>query len=433
MSTTARRYGVLLTGLVLTVASFAAASAPTSAVAAGAPRPSRPRAVVPAGFTDTIIAAHIHKPVALAATPDGRILVVDQSGKVRVIENDVLLATPALDISAQVCSNVSERGMLGLAIDPDFAVNGFVYVYYTFKKFPVCDRDTVDVPVNRVSRFKMVGDTIRPRSEKILVDEMISYHGIHNAGMLGFGHDGMLYASVGDGGCDYEGAHGCDAQNTIAQRTNSLQGKVLRITPNGGIPRGNPFTGPGTARCNQGAIAAGMRCQEIYLFGLRNPFRFAFDPNSVKTRLFVDDVGQGTWEEIDQAVKGANYGWNTREGPCATGSVVDCGAPPPGFTNPIFAYTHAAAGCEAITGGAFIPSGVWGAQYSGGYFFGDFVCGQIFLLLPDGAGGWTSTPFASGIGIGGPVALLFGPHAGATSLYYTSIAHGGEVHVIDQT
>ena len=387
---------------------------------------------VPAGFTDSLVAA-AHKPVALAETPDGRILVVDQAGIVRVIEDGAMLATPALDISVKVCATNNERGMLGIAVDPAFASNGYVYVYYTFKKFPICQRDIVDVPVNRVVRFTMVGNTINPSSEKVLIDEMTSYHGNHNAGAVGFGNDGMLYASVGDGGCDYTGASGCDTANAISQSTNTLQGKVLRIKPSGGIPKRNPFVGAGTARCNHGAIAVGMTCQEIYLLGLRNPFRFAFDPNSVKTRLFVNDVGAGTWEEIDKAAKGKNYGWNQREGPCVTGSLVDCGPPPAAFTNPIFAYGHAATGCEAITGGAFVPNGLWGAVYDGGYLFADYVCGKMFLLLPDGSGGWTSTEFATGLALGGPVALMFAPHGASTSLYYTTYANGGEVRVIDKT
>jgi glucose/arabinose dehydrogenase len=322
--------------------------------------------------------------------------------------------------------------MLGIAVDPNFAANGYVYVYYSFKKFPICKRDITDVPVNRVVRFTMVGNKIRSPSEKILIDEMISYHGNHNAGDVGFGKDGMLYASVGDGGCDYTGASGCAEANAISQRGNTLQGKVLRIKPSGGIPNSNPFTGAGTARCNDGAIDSGMTCQEIYLLGLRNPFRFAFDPNSIKTRLFVNDVGADTWEEIDKAGKGKNYGWNVREGPCVTGSLVDCGTPPPGLTNPIFAYSHPATGCASITAGAFVPNGLWGSAYDGGYLFADYVCGKIFLLLPNGSGGWTSTEFASGLSAGGPVALMFAPHGASTSLYYTTYANGGEVHVVDK-
>jgi glucose/arabinose dehydrogenase len=421
---TARRHGVWVTGLLLTVASFAVAGA--GAGAATTPRPS----ALPPGFTDTVI-ANFRKPVGFAALPDDRILAVQQVGKIHVIQDGALLPTPALDISAKVCNTNSERGMLGVAIDPNFVTNGYVYVYYTFKKFDPCKRDMVDVPVNRVSRFTMTGNTIDPASEKILIDEMISYHGNHNAGDLGFGKDGFLYASVGDGGCDWEGAHGCDKSNGIAQRLNTLQGKVLRIKANGNIPASNPFTGAGTARCNHGAVADGTKCQEIYLYGLRNPFRFAFDPNATKTRLFVNDVGLGTWEEIDKAVKGANYGWPAREGPCATGSVVDCGRVP-GFTNPIFAYTHTPGNCDAVTGAAFVPAGTWGGAYDGTYFYDDFVCGKIFILQSDGSGGWTSSTFATGFSSGGPVDILFGPHNGTTSLYYSSLANGGEVHVIDK-
>jgi glucose/arabinose dehydrogenase len=390
---------------------------------------------LPAGFTDTVVAS-LSRPITLAETPDGRILVVDEGGLVEVIKNGTLLATPALDISTKVCSRNYERGMLGLAVDPNFSTNGYVYAYYTFKKFPQCHTRT-DVPVNRVSRFTMTGDTIDPASEKILVDNMLSYYGDHNAGDLGFGKDGMLYVSVGDGGCDYTvGPKACDQNNNtnaISQSLNTLQGKVLRITPTGRIPASNPFTGPGTARCNHGYNVAGLKCQEIYLYGLRNPFRFAFDPNSAHTRLFVNDVGQDSWEEIDQAVKGANYGWNVREGHCAEGSLTDCGAPPAGMTNPIFDYSHAATGCAAITGSAFVPNGLWGTGYHAGYLYADYVCNEISLLLPDGAGGWTASPFATGLAPGGPIAMRFAQHAGHTSLYYTTYANGGEVHVVDHS
>jgi hypothetical protein len=103
------------------------------------------------------------------------------------------------------------------------------------------------------------------------------------------------------------------------------------------------------------------------------------------------------------------------------------------MTNPIFSYNHGATGCQAITGSAFAPNENWGLTYDGGYFYGDFICGKIFLLMPDGTGGWTSTEFATGLGIGTPIAMMFGPHGAATSLYYTSIANGGQVHVIDKT
>jgi glucose/arabinose dehydrogenase len=424
---------VLTVGVIGALIGAGALAATGVSSASGAPRRARVEHL-PAGFTDTLVAT-VQQPVALVPTPDGRLLVADRAGFVRVIDaTGALLPNPALDLSARVCFG-GERGLLGLAVDPNFATNHFVYAYYTFNKFDKCRRDVVDVPENRVSRFVMHGDTIDPASEKILVDGMKAYHGNHNGGDLGFGQDGFLYVSVGDGGCDYRvGPTACDPKNTIAQSLETLEGKVLRITRAGAIPKGNPFTGPGTVRCNVGPAPAGERCREIYLYGFRNPFRFAFDPNAVGTRLFVDDTGEATWEEVDEAVSGANYGWNVREGPCKRASTTDCGPPPVGMTNPVFAYSHAATGCGAITGGAFVPDGLWGADYDGGYLVSDYVCDRIFLLVPNGTGGWKSKVFARGLAIGGPIELRFAPHNGTPALYYTTFttnANQGQVRVIE--
>jgi hypothetical protein len=185
-------------------------------------------------------------------------------------------------------------------------------------------------------------------------------------------------------------------------------------------------------RCNTRPAPLFTVCREIYLHGLRNPFRLAFDPNSSGTRFFVNDVGQETWEEIDRAVKGADYGWNIREGHCATGSTTDCGPPPTGLTNPIFDYGRTG-GCGTITGGAFVPTAVskaWGAKYRWGYFYADYLCNKIFLLTRGFLGHWSSTTFAMALGPAGPVALLFAPRGGTTSLFYTTYANGGQVHVI---
>ena len=160
----------------------------------------------------------------------------------------------------------------------------------------------------------------------MLIDNIPSPAGNHNGGDVQFGKDGNLYVSVGDGGCDYAGNSGCAGLNDAARDEHVLVGKILRITPSGAIPADNPFTGSGTARCNaSGATSAGMRCQETFAWGLRNPFRIALDPNAADTR-FHQDVGQGTWEETDLGAAGADYGWNLREGRCATGSTTNCGA-----------------------------------------------------------------------------------------------------------
>jgi glucose/arabinose dehydrogenase len=410
--------------LVLVIAAAIAGATMVSGTAV-----ARDRAQLPAGFHDTLVAT-VEDPLALAPIPDGRMLVADQQGKIFVLlANGKLAAKPALDLTAKVCAGFSERGVLGVAVDPAFASNRFVYVYYTFRNHTQCPTLSADSPVDRVARFEMHANTIDPASQKILIDGIVSYTGNHEAGALGFGRDGMLYVSVGDSRCDSTGASGCDGDNATARRGNTLHGKVLRITKTGGIPSDNPFRGAGTARCNRGDTGRHKICQETYLRGLRNPFRFAFDPNAKGTRLVVDDVGQDKWEEIDVAKPGADSGWNVREGDCVEGSVTRCGRPPAGMTNPIYAYRHQH-GCGTITGGAFVPKGVWPARFRSDYLYADYLCGRISRLVPDGAGGWTSKPFVTGLGAGSVIALQFAPRGAKTALYYTTYANGGELHAI---
>jgi glucose/arabinose dehydrogenase len=339
-----------------------------------------------------------------------------------VLSGGTLLATPALDLSTVICSE-SERGLLGVAVDPQFASNRFIYVYYTYRRADPCSSTNA---VNRVSRFVLADtNTVDRASETILIDNIPSTAGNHNGGDLQFGKDANLYISVGDGGCDYAGT-GCAGSNDASRDQNVLLGKVLRITPTGAIPAGNPFQGLGTGRCNLAGRTTAARCQETFAWGLRNPFRMAFDPNAPATRFYINDVGQNVWEEIDDGVAGADYGWNVREGHCANASTTNCGAPPAGMTNPIHDYSHAATNCGSITGGAFVPGGVWPAAYDGGYLFGDYVCGRIFALTPAG----TRTIFADQLGASSAVHLAFGPHGATQALYYTSYQSGGTVHRI---
>jgi glucose/arabinose dehydrogenase len=380
---------------------------------------------VPAGFEDTLVAT-VASPTGLAFTPDGRLLVTTQPGRLRIVENGVLLATPALDLASTLCTN-SERGLLGVAVDPAFATTGFIYLYYTWNKFGACGQNTATTPVNRVSRFTMSGNAVSRSSELVLIDNIPSPNGNHNGGDLHVGRDGFLYVSVGDGGCDYRGDSGCAGQNDAARDLNVLLGKVLRITRTGGIPAGNPFTGADSARCGAtGSAAAAQKCQETFAWGLRNPFRLAFDPNAAGTRFFINDVGQAVWEEIDEGRAGADYGWNVREGHCANNSTTNCGAPPAGMTNPIFDYRHAD-GCASITGGAFVPAGAWPVAFEGAYLFSDYVCGTIFTLTKSATGTYVRAVFASGLGASSAVAMIFGPHGGGQALYYTTFAAGGQV------
>jgi glucose/arabinose dehydrogenase/PKD repeat protein len=395
--------------------------------------PAIAEATLPPGFEDTLVAKELLA-TALDFTPDGRMLVAAKYGHVYVYRNGTRLPGPALNLNARVCGD-EERGLLGIAVDPEFESTHHVFVYYTFKKYGTCARAAPpNGPVNRVSRFTLRDDnTVDLASEVVLLDEIPSPAGYHNAGGLYFGKDNFLYVAVGDGGCDYAGDSGCASGNNASRDQNVLLGKVLRITTSGGIPSDNPFRGSDSARCNLTARTdPGKRCQEIYAWGLRNPFRLGFDPNAADTRFFINDVGQENWEEIDLAQRGADYGWNVREGHCATNSTTNCGPPPSGMTNPIYDYSHSS-GCSAITGGAFVPNGLWPASYDGKYLFADYVCGNIRAL---GATflGYVASDFASGLG--GVVDLTFGPWGSSRALYYIAWAlgdQGFQIHRVTYT
>jgi glucose/arabinose dehydrogenase len=376
----------------------------------------------PPDFTDTRVTS-VDSPTALAFTPDGRLLVTSEPGRLWVYKDGALLANPAVDISGKVCTN-GARGLLGVAVDPNFATNHYIYLFYTFKKHGVCPQNTANVPVNRVERY-VLSDSNTATPDKILLDNIPNMHH-NNAGDLRFGKDGYLYVTVGDGACDYAGDSGCGGENDASRDPHILLGKVLRITRDGGIPTTNPYTGTDSARCNlTGRTDIGKKCQETFASGLRNPFRFAFDPNASGTRFFVNDVGEARWEEVSEGRSGADYGHNLCEGnhdnPNRPGSV-NCGAAP--YTPPIHDYSHDS-GCSSITAAAFVPNGVWPAAYDNSYLFGDYTCGKIFKLTPGGAGGFTRTDFVTGLGENSAVAMTFGPHEGGQALYYTTYGGNG--------
>jgi glucose/arabinose dehydrogenase len=393
---------------------------------------------LPPDFVDRNVAA-VPGPTALAFTPDGRLLVTTQLGTVRVIVNGQLRAQAALDLGTRLCTN-SERGLLGIAVDPQFAQNSHIYLYYTFRKFNSCVANQIGTsPVNRVSRFtyNQATDTIAPASEVVLVDNILSLNGNHNGGDIHVGADGMLYVAVGDSGCQIGGGN-CAGGNANARFRSHLSGKILRVNRSDGTPPSdNPFFNlAGARRCGTAGTPPdypnndSKPCREIWSYGLRNPFRFAFQPGT--SNFFINDVGQNVAEEIDENVKGANYGWNQREGFCANGQTCTPGAPPAGLTNPIFAYGRAE-GCASITGGAFVPAGAWSPAFDGDYLFADFVCGKIFRLERSGAT-VSVTNFATELGGSSVVAMRFGPGpTAAPSLYYTTFQSGGSVRRIEFT
>jgi len=346
---------------------------------------------LPPGFSETPWGSAMPGPAtAMAFAPDGRLFVCLQSGQVRVIDkNGVLLANPFVTLS--VDSN-AERGLLGVAFDPNFASNHYVYLYYTVPGSPAH---------NRISRFTANGNVAAANSEFVLVDlDNLSNATNHNGGGIHFGPDGKLYAGVG------ENANGANAQSL----SNRL-GKILRINSNGTIPSDNPSTFPGIAGSTSGANRA------IWAVGLRNPFTFAFQPGTA--RLFVNDVGQSTWEEINNGVAGSNYGWPIAEGPASP--------PNPNFRDPIFFYGHglsSTTGC-AIVGGAFYNPPVlqFPSRFVGKYFFVDLCSGWIRLLDPANN---TASDFASEISA--PVDLHLGPDG---ALYY--LTRGGVFRVVQAT
>jgi glucose/arabinose dehydrogenase/chitodextrinase len=333
-------------------------------------------ATLPTGFVETLVTNGLTNPTAMALAPDGRLFVSEQAGTLRVIKNDTLLAAPFVTFAVD---STGQRGLLGVALDPDFASNQFVYAYHTTSTAPTH---------NRIVRFTANGDVALAGSMVVILDLDNVNATSHNGGGLHFGPDGKLYASSGE-----------NSNPANAQTLANLFGKILRLNPDGTIPTDNPFF----------ATATGLN-RAIWALGLRNPVTVAFQPGT--GRVFIHDVGDdgvSAWEEINDGVAGANYGWPQTEGPNPPGS--------PGVTYPIVSYAHNVGTC-GITGGAFYnpPSSTFPADYQGKYLFSDYCGGVIRRLNPvDG----TDTGFATDIV--GPIALQVAANG---DLYYLSWGDG---------
>ncbi len=297
--------------------------------------------ILPPGFSMNKVAGGLTAATAMAVAPDGRVFVCEQTGTLRVIKDGQLRSEPFLTVPVD---SHWERGLIGVALDPGFESNGFVYITYVAAE---------PYPHHHVSRFTARGDVAAPGSEVVLLrgDDQRKLGGPeprgHQGGALHFGRDGKLYIAIGE-----------QTARQPAQRLDTFQGKLLRINPDGTIPEDNPFF-----RKAKGKYRA------IWAIGLRNPFTFAVQPGT--GRIFINDVGDSGWEEVDEGFAGANYGWPESEG--ATND--------PRFRGPIHTYRVA-----SIAGGAFCPKGAgvaFPAEYQGKYFFMDFVQGWIKVLDPD--------------------------------------------------
>jgi glucose/arabinose dehydrogenase len=343
-------------------------------------------ATLPSGFTESTVASGLSAPTAMAFAPDGRLFVCQQGGQLRVIKNGVLLGPAFVTVSTTANG---ERGLLGVAFDPNFVVNQFVYVYYTA---------ATPATHNRVSRFTASGD-VAMAGETIIFDiDNLSGATNHNGGAIHFGPDGKLYIDVGE-----------NANPSNSQSIGNLLGKVLRINSDGTIPADNPTSFPGIA----GSPAGNNRA--IWAVGLRNPYTFTFQPGS--GRMFINDVGQSAWEEIDDGIAGSNYGWSVCEGFCSPANA--------NFRDPLFEYGHGSSsttGC-AITGGAFYnpTTATFPSDYIGKYFFAEFCTGWIRRFDPT-----TGTTVAFATGISAPVDLKVTDDG---SLYYLSNGSGSVFRV----
>jgi glucose/arabinose dehydrogenase len=344
--------------------------------------PAQGATTLPPGFTESQVASSLTDPTDMEFAPDGRLFVTEQAGRVRIAKPDGTIVT-FINISTKVDTS-GERGLQALTFDPNFATNRYVYLHYTRKA-------TSTTPVhNRVVRVTASGDKVVAGSEKLIfrLGNQTSDH--HMGGAIDFGKDGKLYVATGD-----------NETPANAQQLTNLFGKMLRINKDGTIPTNNPFY----------SRASGNN-RAIWALGLRNPFKFAVQPTT--GTIFINDVGEKAWEEINRSAAGANFGWPVHEGV----------ANDPQYVDPIFAHAYGQDGACSITGGAFYnPTTLqFPPEYEGDYFFADFCGGWIKKFEP-------STGQASGFasGLERPVDLEVSK---AGELYYLARGRTGSPAVV---
>jgi glucose/arabinose dehydrogenase len=352
----------------------------------------------PVGIALKQIATNFTSPTVLAQLPDGRLLAGDQVGVISLIGSDA----PFLDLRpkmAKLNQGFDERGLLGLALHPQFKENAKVYVYYSAPKRAEAPADWDHT--SHLSEFKVQGDKVDPASERIVLQIDQPYFN-HHSGRLAFGPDGYLYIAVGDGGNAND--QGKRPETGNGQNLDTLSGKILRIDVNKGqpygIPQDNPFASGGKGK------------PEIYAWGLRNPWSLTFDRGG-KHELFAADVGQDRFEEVNIITKGGNYGWNIREGfgcfdPKAPKSPpADCpkkGASGEPLIDPILAYKSFRSFAKdpeatgiSVTGG-YVYRGKALPELQGKYIFADWsrnwavADGVLLVASPAADNKWTFQP-----------------------------------------
>jgi glucose/arabinose dehydrogenase len=351
------------------------------------------------GFDDTVFQGSLSSPTAIAflPAPDGRMLITEKGGALKLSDGSSVKTL----ITLGVCT-ASEMGLLGVAVDPNFGSNGFIYLYRTDDSAG-CGSATGRF--NQVVRVTMgPGDTVNPASLVVLLTGIRTDAGNHDGGGLRIGPvDNKLYVGVGETGVG-DGVPPGDSTNPYAQDLSSLNGKVLRLNLDGSIPGDNPFVGQ-----------VGKR-GEIFAYGFRNPFRFGFDTLTTGCPLWVADVGDLTVEELDIVTSGGNYAWPHCEG------TMPSGCEHPGDIDPIFTYTHSGGLGTCIIGGAFAGPSFGG--FENDYFFGDCTSNTIYHAVPNATRNGLGTPTDFVDGVSTPSDVIFGPDG---ALYYVAFS-GGEVH-----
>lgn len=327
---------------------------------------------LPAGFVHALVINNLNGPTNMAFAPDGRIFITNKNGEIKIVKNGVLLSTPFAVLST---SFTGERGLLGIAFDPNFVVNNYLYVYYT----------SPNGSNNRVSRLTANGDVMVPNSELIILNlDPLSSATNHNGGTIKFGPDGKLYIGTGE-----------NNNAAASQDLTSYMGKILRINTDGSAAQGNPYY-----------TSSNSKKKRIWSYGLRNPFSFAFRPGT--GTLFIQDVGSNLYEEINNgSTGGLNFGWPATEGPGSNSS----------YSYPIFSYvngTGANQGC-ALSGGTWFDAAIsnFPSTYANKYFFIDY-CNQYIKHI--NANGTSVNTFATGLPIES-IILEQGPDG---NLYYLS-------------
>ncbi len=332
---------------------------------------SKAGAALPENFQATpIITSGLNGPTGFGVAPDGRIFILERAGAVKIYKGGQLLPTPFTTLPSAASG---DRGLIGVTFDPNFSNNHFVYFYYT----------SASDLLNRIVRFDATNDVATTTAVEIYRTNIPAQF-LHSGGTIAFGPDGKLYSAIGDNGYPPN-----------AQDLSTPYGKILRLNSDGTAPNDNPFVN------TAGALP------EIWAYGFRNPWRYQFD--SVSGKMYGGDVGEASFEELNEIVRGENYGWPVCEGYCTVG----------GYKQPLYSYAHTGPS-SAVTGGPIYHGSMFPTEYQNSWFFADYGQGFIKRAIFDNAGNISSVQDFD-IGAGSVVDL----HTAADgSLYYLTFYPG---------